>query len=300
MSLRSLTFSPQYEDIEATGRALSLSLSELKRRVLVKGKVKLPKTDADGTVKGSIISPRFLRSLGSLCYSTSKVPSEQTEGTFNRQGGTPVKRSSIRASLYALQMMMLARGEKAPAVRRSLPTPSQRRSSDDATTWRSSGVGAEDETVCVLPQSPIQFCRLIALRLRPAPTQDVARRKLEQKRTHSRKILSDPFYNEFLGLRSLPVGTFLEGRPPKYALPITSINEDRLLLELGLSEAERNQIEGLGVFGGGAASSGRRTTALSARAEQQQSSGAIVRLAANPPAAVGTMQRRTTKWMLRP
>jgi len=266
----------RYEDIEATGRALLLSLSELKHRVLVKGKVKLPKADADGTTRRSLISQRFLSSLGSLCYSTSKGPSEQTDGGVNREGGTPVRKASIRASLHALQMMMLARGEKTPAVRRTVPNRSERRSSDDATTWRSSCVSAEDETA-------------------------VARRKLAQKRTHSRKILSDPLYNGYLGLRSLPVETFLERHPPKWVLPITSINEDRLLLELGLSEAERNQIEGLYIFGGGDASSPHaRTNALSARAEQQQSSGAIVRLAANPPKEVGTMQRRTQAWLIRP
>ena len=117
-----------------------------------------------------------------------------------------------------------------------------------------------------------------------------ARRKLEMKRTKSQKLTNE-FYAQHLSIRSLPVTTFGEGKPPKWPLPITSINEDKLLKILGLPESERSEIEGLmsvrvvGGFG---------------LTEEQLASQAIARLAANPPQDVGVMQKRTTRWLVRP
>jgi hypothetical protein len=77
-----------------------------------------------------------------------------------------------------------------------------------------------------------------------------------------------------------------------WALPITSIAEDRYLKELGLPITERNQIEGL--------LSGRSSSqAATGLTEEKIMSRAVVRLAANPPPAVGMMQRRTADWLLR-
>ena len=115
------------------------------------------------------------------------------------------------------------------------------------------------------------------------------------KRYHSSSSLTDAFYASVLCLRSVPVPKFLDSAPAAWALPITSINEDRLLEELGLKRSERDQIEGLqvdltttaGQHGGFAMT-------------EELSSRAIRRLAANPPAEVGRMQRRTAERLLRP
>ena len=117
---------------------------------------------------------------------------------------------------------------------------------------------------------------------------------MTKKRQSADKKATDPFYAAHLCLRSLPVPTFLGGAPPVWELPITSIKEDRLLHELGLSLAERNQIEGLHV--GRSSSTSASGLGLS---ESQLSALAIVRLAANPPPETGQLQRKSAGWLLR-
>ena len=119
---------------------------------------------------------------------------------------------------------------------------------------------------------------------------------MESNRQKSSKNETDSFYAKYLALRSVPLATFLAGGPQKWALPITSIPENKLLRELGLSSQERDQIEGLFV---------RRPSSAGfvvppGHDHQQLSARAIVRLAADPPGAVGIMQQRTTRWLLRP
>eukprot|EP00966_Prymnesium_polylepis_P291683 6736857-Prymnesium_polylepis.1 len=80
----------------------------------------------------------------------------------------------------------------------------------------------------------------------------------------------------------------------KFILPITSMNEDRVLRELGLALDVRNEIEGLH---GGRSSS---AAALSGLTEEQQMSRAVARLTANPPIEVGVMQRRACSYLVRP
>eukprot|EP00966_Prymnesium_polylepis_P077141 1786886-Prymnesium_polylepis.2 len=93
--------------------------------------------------------------------------------------------------------------------------------------------------------------------------------------------------------------TFLGDAPQPWILPITSVNESRLLKELGLPKAEHNQIVGLRI---------RHVQRVSGASniwgfwltEQQISSRAIVRLANNPPPGVGRLQRLTSQRLLRP
>lgn len=107
---------------------------------------------------------------------------------------------------------------------------------------------------------------------------------------------TDPFYQEYLSLRSVPVSTFLSTSPRPWVLPITSISEHKLLSTIGLSHAERDQVEGLQI---GGASSARRSSNEVALTEQQMMSHAAFQLSSNPPAKVGSMQRRTAQWLLR-
>eukprot|EP00966_Prymnesium_polylepis_P291590 6734701-Prymnesium_polylepis.1 len=71
-----------------------------------------------------------------------------------------------------------------------------------------------------------------------------AMRRLDKARTKSGKNATDNFYANHLVLRSQPVEQCLRSIR-RWPLPITSINEGRLLLALGVSEADRHQIEGL-------------------------------------------------------
>jgi len=120
---------------------------------------------------------------------------------------------------------------------------------------------------------------------------DLARARNKLYREKSSKNTTDDFYASQLCVRSLPVAAFLKDAPPKWPLPITSINEDRLLRELGLTHTQRNDIEGLSSV---SVRGGRGLT------EAQLSSRAIARLAADPPSQVGRMQQRTARWLVRP
>jgi hypothetical protein len=101
----------------------------------------------------------------------------------------------------------------------------------------------------------------------------------------------DTFYTSYLGMRSVPLKVFVGTSSSAWVLPITSLNEDRLLKEMGVPRIERNQIEGLVTLS---------STQAETLTEEKQISRAIVRLAANPPAQVGALQRRTSRWLLRP
>jgi hypothetical protein len=105
------------------------------------------------------------------------------------------------------------------------------------------------------------------------------------------KSSTDPLLAQITALRALAVPPFIEGARSPWALPITSINEDKLLRVLGVSRLVRDQIEGL--------QSGRNDGSLLNLDEQQLSSQAVVRLAADPSMEVGQMQRRTTTRLVR-
>ena len=108
--------------------------------------------------------------------------------------------------------------------------------------------------------------------------------------------VTDELYASYLALRSMPAAAFLAGKPNMAALPITSVSEDKLLVILGLPRDERNQIEGLKAarLASGLVRSGFGFS------EEQLSTLAIARLTTDPPAMVGTLQRKTRCWLLRP
>jgi hypothetical protein len=120
-----------------------------------------------------------------------------------------------------------------------------------------------------------------------------AKKTSEKQRKKSSKIVTDCFYADCLSLRSLPVSAFLQDAPGTWVLPITSINESRLLKEMGLPDSERFLIEGLQLSASVAPSDAGFTA-------EQRSNRAIVRMAADPPQSVGVLQRLTAKALLRP
>eukprot|EP00966_Prymnesium_polylepis_P237518 5493453-Prymnesium_polylepis.1 len=56
---------------------------------------------------------------------------------------------------------------------------------------------------------------------------------------------NDKFYSSCLAVRSVSIPAFLADTPSSWALPITSINEDKLLRQLGLPKDDRKLLEGL-------------------------------------------------------
>mmetsp|Transcript_40239 Transcript_40239/g.110796 ORF Transcript_40239/g.110796 Transcript_40239/m.110796 type:complete len:545 (+) Transcript_40239:2-1636(+) len=126
----------------------------------------------------------------------------------------------------------------------------------------------------------------------PADETARAKRKFERKARAVPKQEIDELYATYVALRSVPYTSAFAGdtlRAARWELPISSINEDKVLQVMGLSADERDQIEGI-QRGRGA---GLELT------EERQISQAIVRLAASPPSALGHVQRRTSQRLLR-
>jgi len=243
-----------YEAFIASGTAASSSPDQLNSCVLVKGKAK---TRSESAKSESDRSP----TRSSLCRSPT--------------------RASLRALVPSLSRSSSNDGSNNVSSFTSPPsTPKPRRQ-----TFRKSCRKSND------------FRKGLPIRGVLQDNQDLeeesmtnARRTLAMKHTSSlNKIDTDPFYTKYLSLRSLPVALFLSDGKPTWALPISSINEDKLLMELGLSSFERNQIENLS-----SNAPTRRLTGV------HLSMSAVDHLAAHPPSKVGVMQRRTCSWILRP
>ena len=107
-----------------------------------------------------------------------------------------------------------------------------------------------------------------------------ATRIMEELRVRSSRNETDALYAGCVSVRSMPAKAVIDSGANPASLLMISINEGNLLKVMGLTTEERNQIEGLQV--------------------RRASSRAIVRLAANPPAEVGSMQRLSAMWLVRP
>jgi len=232
-----------YDELVEMGQATELSPFDLRRRVLVKGKVdmfKNPRTLTQRVIRlsraGSNLSGRCLKAF----QSTESVQSRDSVEEFDEQED---------------------KGESNHEAREA--------------------VELKDET---------------GENLTMVEEVTEAYRKIDKSKSSRQAKKTDEFYASCLCLRSLPVKAFMSGDASKWVLPITSINEDRLLTVMGVVRAECDQIEGL--------QTRRSTTSGDAEAfgvrEERLSSLAIARLASNPPTKVGYLQRRTCGWLLRP
>jgi len=232
-----------YEELLETGRAAELSPLDLQGRVMVKGKVKQPSRRADEVGK----RPSFLSrsSRGSL-------------GTADAPGNRSM---SLR----------LPSGRRLSLVR----SPSKDRSSSFLAV-DSDGTFETDES---LRRSQNQLRAAVDSMAR-------ARRKLYGRSAgidsdSGARQATDPLYTSCLSIRSSPISHFLDDDKPQWPVPISSVNELRMLSLLGLTPAEQNQIAG----------------------HDQTEYGAqltLVRLAANPSPEIGILQKKTSKWLLRP
>jgi len=250
------SFLLSYDELSATGLATALSPRDLFRRVLVKGKVRQLK----------VMIERRQSSRPALCARDIR---RVTVGAAWRLAS---RLSRIKGALP--KSPRSPRTPQSPKTPKTPPAPllfrvSSSRVSRDSLIRRSADSIA-DEMV---------------------GTSMKARRKLDKK-LKADKEKTDKYYSSFLSLRSEPISVFLGNGRPKSELPITSINEDRLLKELGVSTDQRNLIEGL--------SSRSNANVGIGLTEEQQTARAIVRLAANPPPEAQDLQRRTARWLLRP
>jgi len=234
-----------YDALCETGRAPTLSPLDLKRRILVKGKVKPPK------------KPKVKRKRFSKRHTAR--PARPNDDSISRK-----EESALSSSTFARlsRLPKLARPESAESM--------------DMTT-------ADDENTISRRASEFDIS--------PIEVMASARKELyKQRRTPSSKDTTDEFYASLLCMRSEPIKGFL-GSVSKWTMPITSVNEDRMLKLLGISAYERNQIEGL---------QSSRSQFAAGVTEEQQTTRAVMNFTTNPTRTVGVMQRRTAGWMLRP
>jgi len=250
-----------YEELVTTQQATTLSPSDLAKRILVKGKVnKLKELEQHKR------SSRLQRAMTERGKSLAARLTQRASRASSRISRTS-RSGSMRPSC----------GEAAPSINRG--------SSSSAPLM--SRVSSTSELSCCRPSSSSIADEMVGSSMK-------VRRKLDRRlKADKNKNKTDKYFSYYLTLRSEPVTNFLEQATPKSELPISSINEDRMLKELGVTVSERNLIEGL-------LSGAPRSDAGIGLTEEQQTSQAIVRLAANPTPEVNAMQRRTMTRMLRP
>jgi hypothetical protein len=262
-----------YNELINTGRVPWLSPSDLKQRVLVKGKVHPVDSELRKRSNGTTSCVR-----GGGTSSFRRGSSWGSRAPFKNSSLLSPKMS--KGSIQRFSMILLrpiASMKLGPTHTSTMTRPDPSPATEEVT----------QEHTFVLRE--IRGRASVADRESTA-VDDLARARNKLYREKSSKNTTDDFYASQLCVRSLPVAAFLKDAPPKWPLPITSINEDRLLRELGLTHTQRNDIEGLSSV---SVRGGRGLT------EAQLSSRAIARLAADPPSQVGRMQQRTARWLVR-
>mmetsp|Transcript_10776 Transcript_10776/g.28272 ORF Transcript_10776/g.28272 Transcript_10776/m.28272 type:complete len:609 (+) Transcript_10776:1-1827(+) len=265
----------KYDEFAATGRMPALSPSDLRHRILVKGKVKVH-------AARSIVRCTSLASLalfGSRMSAGSRRSGEKqpepARGVPRRSGEEQPE--PARGASESERLTETPEATRDTLLRTSGSSSNLQRFSSTASRWSHS---SDTEFVHTMAKARSKLCKT---RRRSGPTSG--------SNSGSRSKATDEFYAEFLCLRSVPVSKFLQGAPGQ--LTITSISEDRLLSALCLPLAERTLIEGLH-------SLSLRTHAGAGLTEEQLTSRAVFRLTSNPPPEVGKLQRRTSELLLRP
>jgi len=256
-----------YDEIASMMDVASLSPLDLKYRILVKGKVRLPKEKI-------VIAQRSRASLLNWSSRTSRASRRKT-----RDSGPVVQRASIfsrlefaRTSSFVSARDIRSEGSSSNdgasyMSSRDCDEPSSARISRSPRLSEGNGDGDNDDDMAVAWES------------------------LRQK---SKQNFTDVLYSSCLCIRTVPFNGYLRNLFGKYRLTMTSVNEHRLLAELGLSKSDRKQIEGL--------FDRKMETGIGALGltEEQLTISAISRLAANPPQRVGNIQKMTAKRLLRP
>jgi len=313
-----------YDELAETGRARELSPHDLRGRVLVKGKVKMPKKSVSEQEKQcrSSLSPwrrtkGFMVSTDARTRSTLSCLSRTTTSRATRT--TNAISRATRTTFYAPSshsedsIALPSIGKKLLQFVFSSRGSADKSHGDNEASPKSHSFQGGDSPPCgedrLSQDNSVGEFTLDSQSSRPNSLRagessrtliddmDKARRTLSKRRkSFIARVATDPYYASILALRSVPLSTFLSEAPRQCVLPMTSVNENRFLIEIGLSRGERDVIEGLQT---------RRASAVGMRdifglTEEQLASRAIARLASNPTPEVGSMQRRTAKWLLRP
>lgn len=267
-----------YDEFLAMGKTPSLSPLELSGRVLLKGKVQLGKQKSDNRYQQKV--------RGALQYVKSRSTITSSSRNTSRASNNKERDRSTR-------------GEHDGQIERG--TPESERASGDQISMQSSERAVDDDSHLLSRSSTTLLSRSFTTDLvfgdETAEKAASAMRRLQNTRGTNRKLQIAELYASVLSMRSTPVVKFLKYQydAPPSILTISSIEEDKLLKVLGVSASERDLIEGL--------HSRQRTSVTDAvlgSTAAQVSRWALVRLASDPPAKVGHMQRRTTLALLRP
>jgi len=119
--------------------------------------------------------------------------------------------------------------------------------------------------------------------------------KLKQEKQRTDKLLAS-----ITALRAHPFTELMKGVSSKWALPISSCNEEKLLKEgLGLSKEERKELMGIGFIGPAAISARVSRASASTSSNSTPPGGVAARIAYDPPSSVVAMQRRTACSLVR-
>jgi len=294
-----------YAELVAFGRATSLSPLDLVRRILLKGKIKLLKKESSKLLRRSCL--RFSRKQSDIAQSSSRKKQHTSftavsSNSASSDTGTEDKDNKLSRHstadidekhgnlLHCASSMSdysecghenkkdaKARPCSALLGRCTLEIDKEHGVLQRHESFGSSGGG------------------------RTSSSSEFALNATERANSHLRKSYekskrsNDEMYASFLTLRAVPFSAFLAAAPSNWALPVTSISEDRLLKHMGLQKADRKLLEGLQVA--------VRTSSASlgdGLTEEQLSARTIARLAADPPHETGRMQQLTTQKLLRP
>ncbi|KAL1507405.1 hypothetical protein AB1Y20_008247 [Prymnesium parvum] len=248
---------------EELGRLPSPTLINLKRRVLVKGKVKVASSKKHSSAARSCV-----RSMRKSAWRSNM------DDTPEEEDDPP----SISSLQYVLEG-----SNTAPSLSRNSVRQSRTYSSET-----SSRTSSRQEISNSCYSEPFEIVERAVHQLK----------KRHKKSDHSG---GDPFYHSCLAIRAMSISDFLAGKAPGWLLPITSFDEQRLLEALKLSRAEKNQLMGLGAQNGALFGMHHVTTVgASLSKDEAVMANAAARLANDPPITIGRMQRRTVNWLLRP
>mmetsp|Transcript_42418 Transcript_42418/g.124226 ORF Transcript_42418/g.124226 Transcript_42418/m.124226 type:complete len:771 (+) Transcript_42418:1-2313(+) len=273
-----------FAELESKYTVVAPSPNDLHDRVIAKGKIKhlraspaAPARSVGSSKRHSIIS-RAGNSFKGSCRALGQGQSGNAAKGSQPVGQPNSRRTQALAGALAAAFSQGSRSQRT-------------NTSCSPTTYDDEALGRFSETSEVADEDEVE-------------TMMHARRKLygnkgsskrQGSNSGSKANITDEYYAAFLGIRSASLRAFLSfqgSKPPAWPLTITSVNEDRMLMELGVSERDRKRIEGLQ-----ATSSSRRNVKMS---EEQLAMNAIAQLAANPPAQVASVQRRTAGWLVRP
>jgi len=266
-----------YQELRNTGRASVLSPEELRGRAIVKGKVKLK-------IGGTKPKKSLTRGLGTLGLGpmarrhVAGCARRISLGSFGRTSAASPSPTQRNLGIELNTCAMDAAQDPGAETPCSRTRPWWSRSSDAASSTKSihlqMGDGVTTDRDTISDKDDVSQMGM--------STQAESNRLLKDAAKKAEQA-TEQLLASIISLRATHIKEFIKEKT-NWPLTITSINEDRLLEQVGLSVEERNHIEGLSLV-----------NRLSAAHNHT-----AVNLARDPPREMFELQRRTSKWLLRP